>query len=60
MVLGSLKSRVFEQCLLNWITSPNEISDGELVAIDGMTEVAPKLRFTWSMEVGIHVSDHPQ
>lgn len=36
-VLGSLKSRVFEECLLKWITSLHEISDGELIAIDGKT-----------------------
>ena len=36
-VLGSLNPRQFEQCLLKWITSLHEISDGELVAIDGKT-----------------------
>ena len=36
-VLGSLKSHVFEQCLLTWITSLHEISSGELIAIDGKT-----------------------
>ena len=53
-VLGSLNPRQFEQCLLRWIASLHEISDGELVAIDGKTlrrsydRRAPKLRFIWS------------
>ena len=36
-VLGALRSDVFEKCLLKWITSLHEVSDGELIAIDGKT-----------------------
>ena len=36
-VLASLKPRVFEECLLKWITSLHDVSGGELIAIDGKT-----------------------
>jgi len=36
-ILGSLKPREFEQCLLSWITALHEITDGQVVAIDGKT-----------------------
>ncbi len=34
-VLGALRPAEFEQCLLSWITSLHEITDGQIVAIDG-------------------------
>ncbi len=36
-VLGALRPAEFEQCLLSWITSLHEITDGQIVAIDGKT-----------------------
>jgi predicted transposase YbfD/YdcC len=36
-VLGALKPGEFETCLLSWITALHEISDGQLIAIDGKT-----------------------
>lgn len=36
-ILALLKPREFETCLLNWITSLQDISDGQIVAIDGKT-----------------------
>jgi predicted transposase YbfD/YdcC len=36
-VLGALRPAEFEQCLLNWITALHEITDGQIVAIDGKT-----------------------
>jgi predicted transposase YbfD/YdcC len=36
-VLGALKPAEFERCLLNWISALHEISDGQIVAIDGKT-----------------------
>jgi len=36
-VLGALKPAEFEQCLLSWITALHEVTDGQVVAIDGKT-----------------------
>ena len=36
-ILAQIRPAEFEQCLLNWITSLQEISDGQIVAIDGKT-----------------------
>lgn len=36
-VLGALKPAEFEKCLLSWITALHEITDGQVVAIDGKT-----------------------
>lgn len=36
-VLGAIKPAEFEKCLLSWITDLHEISDGQVVAIDGKT-----------------------
>ena len=36
-ILGALRPAEFEKCLLNWITALHEISDGQIVAIDGKT-----------------------
>lgn len=36
-VLGALKPREFEKCLLSWVTSLHEITDGQVIAIDGKT-----------------------
>ena len=36
-ILGALKPPEFEKCLLRWITALHEISDGQVVAIDGKT-----------------------
>lgn len=36
-VLGALKPAEFEKCLLNWITALHEITDGQVIAIDGKT-----------------------
>ena len=36
-VLAMLKPAEFEKCLLSWITALQEISDGQIVAIDGKT-----------------------
>jgi len=36
-VLGALKPAEFETCLLSWITAVHEITDGQVIAIDGKT-----------------------
>ena len=36
-IFAALKPAEFEKCLLSWITALHEISDGQLVAIDGKT-----------------------
>jgi predicted transposase YbfD/YdcC len=36
-ILGALRPAEFEKCLLSWITSLHEITDGQVVAIDGKT-----------------------
>ena len=36
-VLAAIKPAEFEQCLLSWITSLHEITDGQVIAIDGKT-----------------------
>jgi predicted transposase YbfD/YdcC len=36
-ILGALKPAEFEACLLRWITALHEISEGQVVAIDGKT-----------------------
>jgi predicted transposase YbfD/YdcC len=36
-VLGAIKPAEFESCLLSWITALHEITDGQVVAIDGKT-----------------------
>ena len=36
-IFAAIKPAEFEQCLLSWITTLHEISDGQLIAIDGKT-----------------------
>lgn len=36
-ILAAIKPAEFEKCLLSWITALHEITDGQLVAIDGKT-----------------------
>lgn len=36
-VLGALCPAEFEQCLLSWITSLHQVTDGQVIAIDGKT-----------------------
>ena len=36
-VLAAIKPAEFQQCLLSWITALHEISDGQIVAVDGKT-----------------------
>lgn len=36
-ILGALQPGEFEACLLSWITALHEITDGQIVAIDGKT-----------------------
>lgn len=36
-VLAALKPAEFEKCLLSWITALQEISEGQIIAIDGKT-----------------------
>ena len=36
-ILGALRPSEFEKCLLSWIAALHEISDGQIVAIDGKT-----------------------
>jgi predicted transposase YbfD/YdcC len=36
-VLAAIKPAEFEKCLLSWITALHEISDGQVIAIDGKT-----------------------
>ena len=35
--MGAIKPAEFEKCLLSWITALHEITDGQIVAIDGKT-----------------------
>lgn len=37
MIIGALRPPEFEKCLLSWITALHEISDGQVIAIDGKT-----------------------
>ena len=36
-ILAAIKPAEFEKCFLNWITALQEISDGQIIAIDGKT-----------------------
>ena len=36
-ILGAIKPGEFETCLLSWITALHEVTDGQVVAIDGKT-----------------------
>jgi predicted transposase YbfD/YdcC len=36
-IFAAIKSAEFEQCLLSWITALHDITDGQLIAIDGKT-----------------------
>lgn len=36
-ILAAIKPAEFEECLLSWITALHEITDGQVVAIDGKT-----------------------
>jgi predicted transposase YbfD/YdcC len=36
-VLAAIKPAEFEQCLLSWVTALHEITDGQVIAIDGKT-----------------------
>jgi predicted transposase YbfD/YdcC len=36
-VLAAIKPAEFEQCLLSWVTALHEVTDGQVVAIDGKT-----------------------
>ena len=36
-ILGAIKPAEFEKCLLSWITTLHEVTDGQVVAIDGKT-----------------------
>lgn len=36
-ILAAIKPAEFEKCLLSWITSLHEITDGQVIAIDGKT-----------------------
>ncbi len=36
-ILGALNPAEFERCLLSWITALHEITEGQIVAIDGKT-----------------------
>lgn len=36
-IFAAIKPAEFEKCLLSWITTLHEISDGQLIAIDGKT-----------------------
>ena len=36
-VLAAIKPAEFQECLLSWITALHEITDGQLVAVDGKT-----------------------
>ena len=35
--LAAIKPAEFEKCLLSWITALHEITDGQVIAIDGKT-----------------------
>ena len=53
-ILAAIKPAEFEKCLLSWITALHELTDGQLVAIDGKTLGGASTRpaasrpFTWS------------
>lgn len=36
-VLGAIKPAEFEKCLLSWVTALHELTDGQVIAIDGKT-----------------------
>jgi len=36
-ILGALKPAEFEKCLLSWITALQDVTDGQIIAIDGKT-----------------------
>lgn len=36
-VIGALRPAEFEKCLLSWITSLHEVTDGQVIAVDGKT-----------------------
>jgi predicted transposase YbfD/YdcC len=36
-IMGALRPPEFEKCLLSWITALHEITDGQVIAIDGKT-----------------------
>jgi predicted transposase YbfD/YdcC len=36
-IIGALRPAEFEKCLLSWITALHEITDGQVIAIDGKT-----------------------
>jgi predicted transposase YbfD/YdcC len=36
-ILGALRPAEFEKCLLGWITALHEVTDGQVIAIDGKT-----------------------
>jgi predicted transposase YbfD/YdcC len=36
-ILGAIKPAEFEKCLLSWVTALHEVTDGQVVAIDGKT-----------------------
>ena len=36
-ILAAIKPAEFEKCLLSWITALHEITDGQIIAIDGKT-----------------------
>lgn len=36
-ILGAIKPAEFERCLLSWITALHEVTDGQIIAIDGKT-----------------------
>lgn len=36
-ILGALKPAEFEKCVLSWIMSLHDVSDGQIIAIDGKT-----------------------
>ena len=36
-ILGAIKPAEFEKCLLSWITQLHQITDGQVIAIDGKT-----------------------
>lgn len=36
-ILGAIRPDEFEKCLLSWITALHEVTDGQIIAIDGKT-----------------------
>ena len=36
-ILAAIKPAQFEKCLLSWITALPEVTDGQVIAIDGQT-----------------------